>query len=107
MLGRFWYVDIPFGVESCLDGLIRGWLVGGWSMGGYVQPICIFFYNPLHPIIFFDFLDYGLDFFDNGLDNADNSLDKVDKVLDYDDFLLGLFAFFVCRLESATRNYFF
>ena len=45
-------------------------------MGGYVQTICIFF-------------------FDNGLDFFDNGFDKVDKVLDYDDFLLGRFAFFL------------
>jgi hypothetical protein len=92
------------GGESRLEGLIRGWLVGGWSMGGYVQPICIFFYNPQHPIIFFDFLDYGFDFLDNGLDKVDNSLDKVDKVLDYDDFLLGGFAFFLFAVSNPMHT---
>jgi hypothetical protein len=71
------------GGDVRLDGLIRGLLERL-----FLCNLSAFFYNPQHPIIFFDFLDYGLD-------NADNSLDKVDKSLDYDDFLLCRFAFFL------------
>ena len=68
-------------------------------MGGYVQPICIFFFfdNGL------DKVDKVLDKVDKVLDKVDNALDKVDKVLDYDDFLLGRFAFFLFAVYNPQH----